>query len=286
MTSRILLLACIAAGAMVSTLRGQQPEQAATISGTAVSVDIHGNIFVLDNESSTLRMYSPDHTLLHEVGGQGWENDQFDRPAGLWARNGIDVFVADHGNHRVQRFDRNLVHVSSLFTRENSNPDERFGYPSDVALSRFGDLYVCDTENSRIVKVNRLNGASLPFGGFGAGQGRLLQPMRVQVGPNDNVYVLDPPRVVVFDNFGNYVQELSPGAFREPTALFADETGAAVLDSTEIYFFDADNRPGPVVRLESLLVPEGLHVRSFALNNGVLYLLSDSGLFTAPDPRR
>jgi len=277
----LLVLALGSCGAM-----GFLPPQAPVIRGTAISVDIHGNIFVLDSESSTLRMYSQDRKLLHEVGGQGWENDQFDRPAGLWARNGIDVFVADRGNHRIQRFDRNLVHVSSLNTRDNSNPDERFGYPSDVALSRFGDLYVCDGENARIVKVNRLNGASLAFGGFGAGQGRLLRPTGVQVGPEDNVYVLDPPRVVVFDNFGNYVGELSPGAFREPSALFADETCVAVLDSSGIYFFDADNRPGPVVRPDSPTTAEAAHVRSLALSNGVLYLLSDSGLHTAPDPRR
>jgi hypothetical protein len=46
------------------------PVQASAIHGTALSVDIYGNLFVLDSESSTLRMYSRDRVLLHEVGGQ------------------------------------------------------------------------------------------------------------------------------------------------------------------------------------------------------------------------
>jgi len=258
------------------------PVQANTIHGTALSVDIYGNTFVLDSESSTLRIYSKDRVLLHEVGGQGWENDRFDRPAGIWARNGIDVYVADFGNHRIQRYDRILTFVSSLSTMDNSNPDERFRYPSDVSLSRTGDLFICDTDNSRIIKINTLNGVSVPFGGFGAGQGRLLRPLRAQVGPKDNVYVLDAPRVVVFDNFGNYLQDLSPGMFVNPTALFADEEGVAVLDSTTVFFYDQDSRPGPVVQLG----PEPVHVRSIAASNGVLYLLSESGLYTVADPRR
>ncbi len=263
-----------------------QKSDANNIRGTAISVDIYDNIFVLDSESSTLRIYSRDRALLHEVGGQGWENDRFDRPAGIWARNGIDVYVADYGNHRIQRYDRNLSFVSSLSTRDNRNRDEQFGYPSDVSLSRTGDLFICDSENSRIVKLNTLNGVSVPFGGFGAGQGRLLQPSRAQVGPKDNIYVLDAGRVLVFDNFGNYVQDLSPGLFTDPTALYADEEGVAVLDSAAIFFFDQDNRPGPAVRLEPIVAPQNVRIRSVAVSNSVLYLLSEAGLYTVPDPRK
>lgn len=286
MTLRLLILGSFLATLGFPGMEGLLPSQASTIRGTSISVDIYGNMFVLDSESSTLRMYSRDRVLLHEVGGQGWENDQFDRPAGIWARNGIDVYVADYGNHRIQRYDRTLTFVSSLSTRDNGDPDKRFGYPSDVSLSRTGDLFICDTENSRVLKYNTLSGASLAFGGFGAGQGRLLQPTQARVGPRDDIYVLDPPRVVVFDNFGNYLQELSPGVFTDPTAIFADEQGVAVLDSTTVYFYDQDNRPGPILHLQPILAPEPVHIHAIAVNNGILYLLAESGLYTVADPRK
>jgi hypothetical protein len=281
-----LVVAIVIAGLGFAGKDDPSPVQASTIHGTALSVDIYGNLFVLDSEASILREYSRDRVLIHEVGGQGWETDRFDRPMGIWAQNGIDVYIADYGNHRIQRYDRNLTFVSSLYTRDNPNPDQRFGYPSDVSLSRTGDLFICDTDNSRIVKVNLLNGVFVPFGGFGAGQGRLLRPWRAQVGPKDNVYVLDAPRVVVFDNFGNYVQELAPGVFTHPTALFADDQGVAVLDSSTVYFFDQDNRPGPAIQVEPIVAPEPVHIRSIAASNGVFYLLAESGLYTVADPRK
>lgn len=286
MTLHSFLCIGVVAGLGLSGVDDLQDPGGNDIRGTAISVDIYDNIFVLDSESSTLRIYSKERALLHEVGGQGWEQDRFDRPAGVWARNGIDVYVADYGNHRIQRYDRNLSFVSSLSTRDNRNRDEQFGYPSDVSLSRTGDLFICDTENSRIVKLNTLNGVSVPFGGFGAGQGRLLQPSRAQVGPKDNVYVLDEGRVLVFDNFGNYVQDLSPGLITDPTALYADEEGVAVLDSAVIFFFGPDDRPGPAVQIEPIVAPHNVRIRSVAVSNGVLYLLSEAGLYTVPDPRK
>ena len=92
---------------------------------------------------------------------------------------------------------------------------------------------------------------------------------------------------VVFDNFGNYLQDLSPGVFMHPTALFADEQGVAVLDSTTIFFLDQDNRPrAGCADLSRSLLQNPVHIRSIAVSNGVLYLLAESGLYTVADPRK
>jgi len=112
--------------------------QTSAIRGASLDVDLYGNLYVLSAEENTVKLIGPDGKVVAVVGGAGWENGRFDRPSGIWARNGIDVFVADYGNHRVQRFDRGLTFVSSLSTRESSEPGQRFGYPSDVALSRMG----------------------------------------------------------------------------------------------------------------------------------------------------
>ena len=165
--------------------------QTIAVQGTAIDVDLHGNVYVLDAEGNTLSEFDRSGGLLRVVGGPGWQDAQFDRPAGLWARNGIDVFVADYGNHRIERFDRALSFVSSFSTHDSGNPDERFGYPSDVALSREGGLFISDTENSRIVKVDQTNTVERTFGDFGAGKGRLTMPRMVGLGPKDEVYVLD-----------------------------------------------------------------------------------------------
>ena len=255
------------------------------LTGTRLDVDINGNIYVLDANRNLLTLSNGDFTLHKEVGGAGWENDQFDKPSGLWARNGIDVFIADYGNHRVQRFDRGLNYISTFSTRESAIPDERFGYPRDVAVSRLGDLFICDGENARIVKVNRFSKVERSFGGFDAGAGRLLRPSELEVGPKDRVYVLDMARVMVFDNFGNFVHELLPGLFRAPQTLFADNNGIVILDADTLYCFDGNERPTRIITLESLGVAQGVNIHSFVCSRDEMFLLTSIGLQRIPDPR-
>lgn len=259
--------------------------QSLPIRGTQVDVDIYGNIYVLDAGTSTLKVYDNKGVLKLEGGGPGWENGRFDQPSGIWARNGIDVYVADFANHRIQRFDRALSFVSVLSTRESDNPDERFGYPGDVSLSRLGELYVCDTENGRILKVSARNAVEGTFGGFGGGAGRLQSPQQVEVGANDHVYVLDTPRVLVYDSFGNYLSTLGDGMLAKPSILFADDRGAAIIDGDTLLCFDAANHL-TLSRLISQML-QGQHVtpRSFVMASARLYLLTDEGLFILPDPR-
>lgn len=256
-----------------------------TIAGDRLDVDIYGNMFVASGDRNTVRLFSKDTVLLREIGGSGWENDQFDHPAGIWARNGIDVFVADFGNHRVQRFDRSLNYVATYSTHESQNPDERFGYPTDVALSRLGDLFICDTENTRIVKVNRFTKVERVFGGFDAGTGRLRRPTQLEIGPQDYVYVLDGNRVLVFDTFGNFLHDLAAGVFKNPGCLYADNEGVVVLDDTVIYFFDLNERPVASILLQSLLSVPHSEILSIAFTKTTMYLLTSVGLFTLPSPR-
>lgn len=258
--------------------------QGIPVHGNGLDVDLNGVLYVLDSDHSMLRQYSPEGKLIRELGGAGWQNDQFDHPEGIWAHNGVDVFVADYGNHRIQRFDKNLAFISTFFTRDNSNPDERFGYPSSVSVSRLGELFICDTENSRIVKVGNSNTVEKTFGGFGAGMGNLRKPSIVACGPNDEVCVLDPPRVMVYDAFGNFLGELFEGGFTQPRGLSADQQSIAVLDSGSVMIFDGAHR---LVQRLVLPVTDG-HMEQpecVSLSREHIYVLSPSGLSVYPNPR-
>jgi hypothetical protein len=258
--------------------------QIASIRGTSLDVDLYGNLYVLNGEENTVKLIGPDRKVLAESGGSGWEDGRFDRPSGIWARNGIDVFVADYGNHRVQRFDRGLTFVSSLSTRESSEPGQRFGYPSDVALSRMGELFICDTENQRIVKVGSQNRVELSIGGFDAGKGRLNNPTRLDIGPEDHLYVLDGPRIMAYDMFGNFLHELYQGMFTGPSFLFADAERIMVLDDSLLYCFDAAERPAGVTRIRSIPGMADAKIQGFAANNGQLFFLAETGLVVCPNP--
>jgi DNA-binding beta-propeller fold protein YncE len=281
----IFFVMCLVLGPLQHVSVAQQLTQPPVWQGSQFDVDIEGNLFLLDNKTSTIKRLSKDLLLLGEIGGTGWENDHFDRPAGVWARNGIDVFIADYGNHRVQRLDRKLNLVSTFFTRESNNPDERFGYPTDVALSRLGDLYICDGENERIVKVDGLSRVQKTFGGFDAGHGRLQRPTKIEIGPHDYVYVLDGSKVMVFDSFGNFVHQIAEGVFKGDLVIHADAEGLAVISSNVLYCFDEEDRLKSTIPVDQFYERHEATIRSMAFSKGTLYLLTTEGLNRTTDPR-
>jgi DNA-binding beta-propeller fold protein YncE len=253
--------------------------------GTSIDLDVSGTLYVLDAEANTLVTLDRAGRPGARIGGSGWEASRFDKPSGLWARNGLDIVVADYGNHRVQRFDKTLSFVSSLSTRESDRTAERFGYPTDVALSRFGDLYVCDGENVRIVKFGPQSVFERAFGGLDAGPGRLQAPAQIETGPRDRIYVLDEGRVMVYDAFGNFLGRLGATDLRKPSAIFGDDAGTLVVDGdSALVFGDDDMLAGaiPTSRLTGLTVEA---VRSIVAGAGVMYALTEDGIWVTPDPR-
>ena len=263
-----------------------QPDLPLTIplKGDHIDVDVAGNVYLLSSQENVLRLYDAAFRPMVKIGEAGWDEGRFDRPASVWARNGVDIFVADYGNHRIQRFDRVLNFVSELSTHESDNATQRFGYPTDVALSRLGELFIVDSENQKIVKVNSQNTVVNAFGGYGAGQGRLHTPTRLEIGPGDNIYVIDGERVVAFDAFGNFVHELYKGMLRHPSDLFGDDRRLMVLDGDSLYCFDKHERQVGVQDVRALVGERFERVTSLATVNGKLYLLGDFGLRVIQDP--
>ena len=256
------------------------------IKGSWLDVDVAGNIYVVNRDRATMTLLDRSLAVRAEVGGPGWEPGTFDLPGGVWARNGLDIYVADYGNHRIQRFDRTLSFVSEFRTRDEENADIRFGYPADVALSRLGELYICDTENIRVLKIDPKTQSSTTFGGIGGGKGRLSRPGALQIGPRDNLYVLDGSRIVVFDPFGNFLRELYSSLFTSPSAIFADEVRLLVLQGDSLYCLDANERILPVLPVESVKGTQGSSLRSIAFGRGTLFLLVEERLVALPDPWR
>jgi hypothetical protein len=188
----------------------------------SVSIDPGGNVYVADRETNLVHKLNRQGFIEQSVGGYGWGNNEFDRPAAVWAENGIDVFVADYGNHRIQRYDRRLSYVGTLETRNTGFEIEQFGYPVGVTMSRQGDLFVLDEENLRIVSFGGLDRHRRTFGGIEAGRFRLGNPSKIAVYGDDLIAVRDGNRLLFFDQFGNPFREFSPeflGPYKDFTVV-------------------------------------------------------------------
>lgn len=246
-----------------------------------ISVDPAGNVYVADTGRDLLVRFDSAGDSTGEVGGQGWGDFQFDRPYDVCATNGVEIFVADYNNNRIERFDRTLANVATLAGDQSNDDSKNFGFPSGVTVSRLGDLFICDDENERIVEVNTFSTVERTFGSYGEGAGSLTMPRQVEIGPDDAVYVSDKGRIAVYDNFGNYVRSIGAGVLHDPTGIGIGNGMIGVCDADTLDFFKLD---GSLVASFSGKDILGTTVDKFndvSIRGDMIYILTDKDVVVA-----
>jgi hypothetical protein len=165
------------------------------------------DLLVVDAGSNEVVWLSGKGEVVRRFGGYGWTPGSFDRPSGV-ASDGLNIFVSDWGNHRIQRFERNGTFVSSLSTRDTSFEAAQFGHPCGVAVTRFGDLLVLDEENERIAKF--VHGTAFD-NSFAA-----AQPTRgyrdlvdIETTPGGQILLLERGTLSILDEFGSPVRSVA-----------------------------------------------------------------------------
>jgi len=169
-------------------------------SARGVAVGPDGAVYISDYQSGAVRkvkdgMISTIATKLSYPEGVAVD------PAG-------NVYVADVGNDRIARIDPAGSVTTVAGTLAQSGPAGDGGpataallyAPADVAVDKNGDIFIADTKNNRIRKVDAAGTittiagtGSAGFGGDGGpGTAALLNdPQGIAVGPGGEVYVAD-----------------------------------------------------------------------------------------------
>ena len=113
--------------------------------------------------------------------------------------------------------------------------------PSDVAVSKNGQIYIVDGVNNRVVVSNNRGEVQFTFGKKGSGNGEMMFPLGIDVDNEGNVYLADSGnhRIQVFDPFGKYKSQLRipshEGVPSDPTDLTVNES------KNRIFVVDNDN---------------------------------------------
>ena len=211
--------------------RGNGPVQFRDPEGISAGPD--GFLYVADTGNNRIQKLSASGAFVTEMGGFGWEKEQFDGPVALSARNGLDVFVADHNNGRIERYDKDLHYLGSLGASEEWAEHLRFGFPLGADISSQGELFCLDGENRRVLKLDVLGTPQIAFGDFDAGEGRLVEPQRVLVPGDGRVYVsdTDDKRVAVFDVHGNYLFSFGTRILNRPMGMARHGSFLLVADA-------------------------------------------------------
>lgn len=124
--------------------------------------------------------------------------------------------------------------------------------PSDVAVSKSGQIYIVDGVNNRVVVSNKKGRVLFAFGEKGSGKGQMLFPLGIFVDSAGSVYVADSGnhRIQIFDAFGEYRSEINIPPFEgvpaDPTDLTVDTS------SKRVFIVDNNNHHILVYDLDSM----------------------------------
>ena len=182
------------------------------LNAVSITSDAKENIYVLDQNANQIVKYNADLEFIMRNGKQGWLEGQFDSPTYIDGSSGLDIFISDGNNKRVQRYDLNLVPIATLLTNlPDFPPDLRFRTPIASLVLNSNQFFVIDADNNRIVVYNDGRAPVSLFGHYTSGKGQLLRPVKLLKDGNNNIYVYDKElkSILKYDNLGNYVSTLS-----------------------------------------------------------------------------
>ncbi|MBN2506889.1 MAG: immunoglobulin domain-containing protein [Verrucomicrobia bacterium] len=133
-----------------------------------IALDREGNLFVTDAANHTVRRISPDGqvtTLAGQAGMSGSADGlgaaaRFAVPWGIAVDSSGFLVVADHANHTLRRIAPNgnvttwAGQAGVTGSTDGSNTVARFYYPVGLAVDASGSVYVTESENNTIRRVD------------------------------------------------------------------------------------------------------------------------------------
>jgi sugar lactone lactonase YvrE len=191
-----------------------------------VHADASGNLFIADTYNHRIRKVNGKTGIITTVAGNGSKGFSGDGgpatsarlryPFSLYVDARGNIFIADTYNYRIRKVDG----ASGIITTVVGDGHKRFkgdGGPAtdasidfvyDVAVDNYGNLYVADTENQVIRKVDATTGIIDTVAGQGKSSGysgdgglatnaRLNGPTGVGVDSARNIYISDSNNDVV-----------------------------------------------------------------------------------------
>jgi len=149
---------------------------------SAVTIDATGNVFIADTGNGRMRKVNTNgiiSTIAGNYNATYYGDNGYATNAGLNSPLGVtldtagDLFIADSGNNRIRKVDTNgiITTVAGKGTAGFSGDGKTatnatLNGPYDVVVNPVGDLFIADTTNARIRKVD-FNGIITTVAGNG-----------------------------------------------------------------------------------------------------------------------
>ena len=164
-----------------------------------IAVDIAGNVYIADVQNNRIQKWYKGGTsgYVTVAGGNepGNAPNQLFHPQDVFVDSNFNIYVADYGNHRIQKFTPNAVNGITVAGGNGvGSAANQLNYPSGVYVDKQGNIFIADTYNYRIQtwKPNASSGVTVAGGnGFGTEANQFSKPVDVYLDAARNIYVAD-----------------------------------------------------------------------------------------------
>ena len=198
----------------------------------------NGRILVSDSGGEIVHLFDVPQGQLFRIGRA--DKGKLLQPSGVTIDTQGNLYVADVKGKYV-----NMYNPVGHFVRTFGSK-ELFAKPADIAVSKSGDrIYVVDlggidSDKHRVTVFDPEGKVLFTFGKHGNAPGDLHLASHIEIGPDDNIYILDAGnfRVQVFDRDGKYLRGwgkagVNIGDLARPRGLALDTEGNVyVTDGT------------------------------------------------------
>lgn len=208
----------------------------------SIVINKTGFIYIADQASATVRVFTPNGENLYEWGSQGSGDGQFLSLRAIAVNSTGYVYTVEDLGARVQVF----TAYGGFVTKFSSS----FATPKGIAVNSSGFVYVSDTGNNRI-KIFRADGTYITFfGSTGGSNGQFNSPQDITINETNFVYVVDYTnvRIQVFRPDGTYITKfgsagIGDGQFINPRGFGINSLGLVYIadkGNERIQIFSAD----------------------------------------------
>lgn len=228
-----------------------------------IFVDKNGTIYIADSGNHRIQKWTAGATTGIKVAGRmsptgplnGFGNDQFNFPSAVFVDASDNIYVADEGNSRIQKWGPGATTGSTVAglvaTGNFPNPGSaanQLNRPKDVYVDSNGTIFISDYQNCRIQKWTQGSSTGVTI----AGQNKPGDAAEFLAGPTNLFF--DSSGNMFISDFGNHrIQKWAPNAISGTTVaggkvagsgsnLLSSPTGIFVDQAGNIYIADKDNR--------------------------------------------
>jgi len=219
---------------------GKLPDGSNILDIPGIAVDSKDRVYIFSRDKQEVVVFDSEGNFIKNLG----KDIIFARPHGAYIDSDDSIYLIDDDGHSIKKFSSSgklLLTLGSQGDPSDSgciNKDYRtikrgappFNYPTNIAISSIGDIFVSDGYgNARVHRFSPGGELILSWGEPGKKPGQFNLPHDIAVSNDDRVYVADRENncIQVFDQNGNFITQWAN--LNRPCGLHIDKVGLVYI---------------------------------------------------------